>query len=107
MTLPELRSCLDRLGVKLSLRLVVDAPAGVMTPEIKAALAVYKPRLAATLAAVDDRTDPDRPPVPDPFRPGGPADDYDREERAAILEYDAHMTRAEAERRAGLRPVDT
>ena len=55
MTLPELQSCLDHLGVKLSLRLVVDAPAGVMTPEIKTALAAHKPRLLALLAGVDDQ----------------------------------------------------
>jgi hypothetical protein len=54
---------LDRLGVKLSLRLVVDAPAGVLTPEIKAALAAHKPALLEMLAVVDDR--PAGPPPAD------------------------------------------
>jgi hypothetical protein len=34
----------------------------------------------------------------------GPADDYDREERAAMYEFDAGMTREQAERAVGLRP---
>jgi hypothetical protein len=50
MTLPELQSCLDHLGVNLSVRLVVDAPAGAMTPEVKEALATHKPTLLALLA---------------------------------------------------------
>ena len=45
---------------------------------------------------------PARPPVSEPFWPGGPADDYDREERAAIMEFDGGLSRDEAERRAGL-----
>ena len=49
MTLPELQACMDRLGIKLSLRLVIDAPAGVMTEEVMAALADHKPRLLAML----------------------------------------------------------
>jgi hypothetical protein len=53
MTLPELQSCLDRLGVKLSLKLVVDAPARVISPEIKAALATHKPRLLVLLAHLE------------------------------------------------------
>jgi TubC N-terminal docking domain len=76
MTLPELQSCLDRLGVKLSLRgdrLAVDAPAGVMTEEIKAALAAHKPALLAMLAGLDDRTDPAGPTAGEPSLPDGPA----------------------------------
>lgn len=58
----------------MSLRLVVDAPAGVMTEELKAALTVYKPRLLAMLAGVDDRTDPAGPPACEPARAAGPDD---------------------------------
>jgi hypothetical protein len=50
MTLPELQACLERLGVKLSLRLVVDAPAGVVTADIRDALAAHKPRLLTFLS---------------------------------------------------------
>jgi hypothetical protein len=42
-----------------------------------------------------------------PVRPAfrsGPADEYDRQERAAILEFDGGMTREAAERAAGLLP---
>ena len=52
------------------------------------------------------RTDPapgivvDRPVRP-AFRPG-PADDFDRQERAAIMEFDGGLTREAAERAAGL-----
>ena len=49
MNLPELVEALEARGVKLSLRLVVDAPRGVMTDQIKAALAVHKPALLARL----------------------------------------------------------
>ena len=49
MTLPELQSHLDRLGVRLSVRLVVDAPARAITPEVKEALATHKPALLARL----------------------------------------------------------
>jgi hypothetical protein len=54
---------LDRLGVRLSLRLVVDAPAGVMTHEVIDALATHKPALLVLLARVDDRTEPGPPPA--------------------------------------------
>jgi len=49
MTLHELNACLDRLEVKLSLRLVVDAPAGTLTSEVRDALATHKPTLLARL----------------------------------------------------------
>ncbi len=49
MTLYELVETLDVRGVKLSLRLRVNAPAGVITPEIKAELARHKPSLLARL----------------------------------------------------------
>ncbi len=103
MTLPELQSCLDSLGVKLSLRLVIDAPAGVLTSEVVNSLKAHKPHLMAMLARLDFGTGPDRPTAPEPFWPGGPADDYDRQERAGIMEFDGGLSRDEAERRAGLR----
>jgi hypothetical protein len=84
MTLPDLQACLDRLGVRLSLRLVVDAPAGVMTPEILAALVAHKPRLLALLTGVDDRADPTGPPVSEPIRSAGPPGLSDSEAVAAI-----------------------
>jgi TubC N-terminal docking domain len=59
MTFPELQSCLDRLGVNLSIRLVVDAPAGAMTPEVKNALATHKPTLLALLAIGSPPVHPD------------------------------------------------
>jgi len=49
MTLPELVEALEARDIKLSLRLVVDAPRGVMTDEIKTALAAHKPALLARL----------------------------------------------------------
>jgi len=49
MTLPELVATLEARGVKLSLRLVVDSPRGVMTDQIKAVLAAHKPHLLARL----------------------------------------------------------
>jgi TubC N-terminal docking domain len=45
MTLAELIAALDARGVALSARLVVDAPAGVLTPELREALAEHKPLL--------------------------------------------------------------
>src|SRR5262245_42412601 len=71
MTLPELQACLVRLGIKLSLRLRVDAPAGVLTEELKAALAAHKPALLSLLAGVDDRPGPAGPPAVQPTRPAG------------------------------------
>jgi hypothetical protein len=50
MTLPELLDYLDARGVRLSLRLVVDAPRGVLSEEVKSALATYKPLLLLRLA---------------------------------------------------------
>jgi hypothetical protein len=63
---------LDRLGVRLSLRLVVDAPAGVMTGELKSSLAAHKPALLAMLARADDRPGPAGPPVSEPTKSAGP-----------------------------------
>ena len=52
MNLPELVEALEARGVKLSLRLVVDAPRGVLTDQIKTALAAHKPALLARLGRV-------------------------------------------------------
>ena len=49
MTLPELDGFLTDRGIKLAVRLVVDAPRGVLTPEIKAALVTHRPALIARL----------------------------------------------------------
>ena len=43
MTLPELVEALEARDIKLSLRLVVDTPRGVLTDAIKTALAAHKP----------------------------------------------------------------
>jgi hypothetical protein len=49
MTLPELTTALDALDVHLSLRLVVDAPRGVLTPDLRDALANHKTLLMQQL----------------------------------------------------------
>src|SRR5262245_18373399 len=49
MTLPEVIAALDDRGVKLSLRLVVDAPRGAKTDELLRALTEHKPSLLARL----------------------------------------------------------
>ncbi len=49
MTLAELVEALEARDIKLSLRLVVDAPRGEMTDQIKTALAAHKPALLARL----------------------------------------------------------
>ena len=64
MTLTELHALLERLGVELSAsgeRLHYKAPAGALTPEVKAALATHKPALLARLA--DPPWSPRRPPA--------------------------------------------
>lgn len=45
MTAAELLAMLDSRGIRLSARLVVDAPGGTLTPELREALAVHKPLL--------------------------------------------------------------
>src|SRR4051794_16363278 len=65
MTLPDLRACLDRLGVNLSVRegrLHYQAQPGAMPPEVKAALATHKAALLARLSGVES-------PAPWPPRP--------------------------------------
>ena len=64
MTLTELHALLGRLGVELTARgdrLHYKAPAGALTPEVKAALATHKPALLARLA--DPPWSPRRPPA--------------------------------------------
>jgi hypothetical protein len=88
MTLPELKSWLDGLGVKLSLRLRVDAPAGVITPEVKAELERHKPSLLARLGkeAEWEHLSVQRwgPALNDPIPEADVADSYAVEERLAI-----------------------
>jgi hypothetical protein len=50
MTLLELCSRMDSLGVRLSIRLAVDAPRGVLTPELVDALTEHKALLLTRLA---------------------------------------------------------
>jgi hypothetical protein len=51
MNLPDLIATLDAQGVRLSVRLVVDAPSGALSPELREALAAQKPALLARLVA--------------------------------------------------------
>lgn len=78
MTPSALLSILHQTGVVLTVvpdeRLQVDAPPGVMTPALRAALREHKAALLDLLAAF--------------------------EERAALAEYDGGVPRAEAERLA-------
>jgi hypothetical protein len=53
MTLPDLMDALDSLGANLSVRLVVDAPAEAITPEIRQALADHKPEIIARVVERD------------------------------------------------------
>jgi len=55
MLLADLQTTMDRLDVKLAVsgdKLIVDAPAGVLTSEITSALKVHKPALLAKLAGM-------------------------------------------------------
>jgi hypothetical protein len=76
MTLPELQACLDRIGVKVSARgdrLIVNAPPGVMSPELRAALASHKPALMARLSGVEsDIGEPPPAVLNDPVAPSWP-----------------------------------
>jgi hypothetical protein len=132
MNLHELQSCLERLGIKLSFKLVVDAPVGALTPRLRTALATHKAALLVGLAGMGFLKAPE---APGPLEPASsrdqapdvtratsaiatdrPAlhaslageevtdsvDDYGRIERAAIMEFDGGLTRAAAERAAGL-----
>jgi tubulysin polyketide synthase-like protein len=95
MTLSELVETLDVRGVKLTLRLVVDAPRGALTDQIKSALAAHKPSLLARLGkeAEWEHLSAQRwgPALNDPIPETDVADSYADEERLAIqndeLEY--------------------
>jgi hypothetical protein len=50
MTLPALANRLEAAGVKLTLRLVVEALPGALTSELKAALAAHRASLLMALA---------------------------------------------------------
>lgn len=50
MTLPELLACADALGIRLDLRLVVDAPEQTLTPAVREGLAMYKIPLMVKMA---------------------------------------------------------
>ena len=54
MSLSALTDALSKLGITLSLRLVVDAPAGAMTPGIKEGLAYHKPALLERLGQLGE-----------------------------------------------------
>ncbi len=49
MTMPELTSMLAALGVHLSVRLVVDALRGVLTPELRDSLTTHVPQTRRVL----------------------------------------------------------
>jgi hypothetical protein len=50
MSLPELALILAERGIGLTLRLVVDAPRGALTPDVRDALEEHKPMLLMGLA---------------------------------------------------------
>ena len=101
MTLSDLQACLDSLGVNLSLRLVVQAPAGAMTPEVMDSLKAHKRRLMAMLAEMDDRTGPVGLPTSEPTRPVGPTDrgpsSADRRHREEVARVDPPGAPGDAE----------
>ena len=88
MTLHELVETLKVRDVKLSLRLHVNAPKGVITPEIKAELARHKPSMLARLGkeAEWEHLSVQRwgPALNDPIPEADVADSYAVEERLAI-----------------------
>jgi hypothetical protein len=45
VTFPVLLSAIDTAGIRLSASLVVDAPAGALTPELREAMSARKPLL--------------------------------------------------------------
>jgi hypothetical protein len=80
VTLPELTATLDALGIYLSARLVVDAPAGALSPDLRDALTAYKPQLLEQVALEMARPEmPNRrgPDVSDP-EPVDPPPSTDR-----------------------------
>jgi hypothetical protein len=93
---------LRRVGVALSIkgdRLAFDAPAGTMTPELRALMVTCKPELLAVLAGdylIAAATLVKR--VLDPDKREALINQFD--ERAAILELDGNTSRGDAERQA-------
>jgi hypothetical protein len=91
MTLPDLIAALDARGVRLSARLVVDAPAGVLTPELRDALAAHKPlllqRIVRGMVWAELSGWRWGPALPDTAAIDGP-DPYAAAERAAIQAED-------------------
>jgi hypothetical protein len=83
MTLYDLKQALDAKGVKLSLRLGVDAPAGAITDDLRAALVAHKPHLLADLGrkAQWEALEPKADPIESPE---DRADPYAVAEREAI-----------------------
>lgn len=83
MSLPELAGILAERGIKLSLRLVIDAPSGAITTDVGDALEEHKTRIMAALA--NERRWSDLK-VQRWAEPGTAEDDaeYERAERAAI-----------------------
>jgi hypothetical protein len=49
MTYPELLDAINVHNIKLELKLVIDAPSGVITDELRCALTEHKPHLLAKL----------------------------------------------------------
>jgi hypothetical protein len=112
MTLSELEASLGRLGIALSVKdgkLRCEAPAGRMTPGIKAALTTHKLALLATLGEAPSAPWPPRPaelagwPVEWRARWGRRANELQDEgipwpehERRAFVEIQAEMTRMES-----------
>lgn len=110
MTLADLVTAVEASGIRLSLRLVVDAPAGIVGPEIRDALRQHKPHLLVRLAseaqwqasratrwgpAVGDPEEGVNVRAPDPTGREGrlasilaaaPRDHYAVAERAALIE---------------------
>jgi hypothetical protein len=50
MTLADLLTGLESVGIRLRVRLVVEAPLGVVTPQFRAAIEKHKPLLMYRLA---------------------------------------------------------
>ena len=103
-TIPTARTLLAdlrRAGVLLTAkgdRLAFDAPAGVMTADVRAALTTHKPEILAVLrgdyagaaaALLASLPEPDRQDL-----------GYHFDERAGIGEFDGGMSRGDAERQA-------
>lgn len=98
----KLLADLRRAGVLLSAKregLTFDAPAGAMTPQLRAAVKAHKPELLAVLAG--DYLGAAFAlllTLPDPAQREALAERFD--ERAGIHQYDGNLSRGEAERQA-------